>query len=156
MRLPEDDQVPDAQASKLGTAARLEARDLAHEEAALLPDAHENIFAARAQLYGLRLRQGPDAKRPLGIRDPVRQTARRTGREPELFGAEHIARLHPCTPAFAAQSPPGGCRMEASAIELAKHVLLACGVVLAAGVLSGLVAQKLAVPDVVVFLLVGI
>jgi potassium/hydrogen antiporter len=46
--------------------------------------------------------------------------------------------------------------MEASAIELAKHVLLACGVVLTAGVLSGLVAQKLAVPDVVVFLLVGI
>src|SRR5205814_6577573 len=46
--------------------------------------------------------------------------------------------------------------MEASAIELAKHVLLACGVVLSAGVLCGLVAQKLAVPDVVVFLLVGI
>jgi cell volume regulation protein A len=47
--------------------------------------------------------------------------------------------------------------MEASAsIEAAKHVLLACGIVLAAAVLAGLAAQKLKVPDVVVFLLVGI
>jgi len=47
--------------------------------------------------------------------------------------------------------------MEASAsIEVAKHVLLACGVVLGAAVLAGLAAQKLKVPDVVVFLLVGI
>ena len=47
--------------------------------------------------------------------------------------------------------------MEPSApIELAKHVLLAAGVVLAAGILSGFVAQKLKVPDVVVLLLVGI
>ena len=46
--------------------------------------------------------------------------------------------------------------MEASAsIELAKHVLLAAGVVLAAGILSGFVAQKLRVPDVVVLLMVG-
>ncbi|HWR59314.1 MAG TPA: cation:proton antiporter [Thermodesulfovibrionales bacterium] len=47
--------------------------------------------------------------------------------------------------------------MESSAsIEMAKHVLLAFGVILAAGVLSGLVAQKIKVPDVVIFLLVGI
>jgi len=47
--------------------------------------------------------------------------------------------------------------MEAPAsIELAKHVLLAAGVVLAAGILSGFAAQKLKVPDVVVLLLVGI
>ncbi len=47
--------------------------------------------------------------------------------------------------------------MEASAsIEIAKHVLLACGIVLAAAVLAGLAAQKLKVPDVVVFLVVGI
>jgi cell volume regulation protein A len=47
--------------------------------------------------------------------------------------------------------------MEASAsIDLAKHVLLAAGVVLAAGILSGFAAQKLKVPDVVVLLLVGI
>jgi cell volume regulation protein A len=46
--------------------------------------------------------------------------------------------------------------MEASAsIELAKHVLLVAGAVLAAGILSGLAAQKLRVPDVVVLLLVG-
>ena len=47
--------------------------------------------------------------------------------------------------------------MEASAsIEVAKHVLLACGIVLAAAVAAGLAAQKLEVPDVVVFLVVGI
>ncbi len=47
--------------------------------------------------------------------------------------------------------------MEASAsIEVAKHVLLACGIVLGAAMLAGLAAQKLKVPDVVVFLLVGI
>ena len=45
--------------------------------------------------------------------------------------------------------------MDSSAIELAKHVLLACGIVLTAGILCGLVAQRLRVPDVVVFLLVG-
>jgi cell volume regulation protein A len=46
--------------------------------------------------------------------------------------------------------------MEASAaIETAKHVLLACGVVLAAGMASGLAARRLGVPDVVVYLLVG-
>jgi potassium/hydrogen antiporter len=46
--------------------------------------------------------------------------------------------------------------VEAGAIELAKQVLLSCGIVLAAGVISGLAAQKLKVPDVVIFLLVGI
>jgi potassium/hydrogen antiporter len=46
--------------------------------------------------------------------------------------------------------------VEAGAIELAKQVLLSCGIVLAAGVVSGLAAQKLKLPDVVIFLLVGI
>jgi len=47
--------------------------------------------------------------------------------------------------------------MEASAsIEAAKHVLLAFGVILAAAVVAGLAAQRLRVPDVVVFLLTGI
>ena len=41
-------------------------------------------------------------------------------------------------------------------IESAKHILLVFGIILAAGALSGLVAQKLNVPDVVVFLLTGI
>ena len=46
--------------------------------------------------------------------------------------------------------------MEASAaIDAAKHVLLACGVILAAGMASGLAARRLGVPDVVVYLLVG-
>jgi cell volume regulation protein A len=43
-----------------------------------------------------------------------------------------------------------------AAIETAKHVLLACGVILGAGMLSGLLARRLAIPDVVVYLLVGI
>jgi len=43
-----------------------------------------------------------------------------------------------------------------AAIETAKHVLLAFGVILGAGMLSGLLARRLAIPDVVVYLLVGI
>jgi cell volume regulation protein A len=46
--------------------------------------------------------------------------------------------------------------VEAGAIELAKQVLLSCGIVLAAGVVSGLAAQKLKLPDVVILLLAGI
>ena len=47
--------------------------------------------------------------------------------------------------------------METSAaIETAKHVLLACGVILAAGMAAGLLARRLAIPDVVVYLLAGI
>jgi cell volume regulation protein A len=41
-------------------------------------------------------------------------------------------------------------------MDIAKHVLLACGVVLATGVLAGFAAQKLRVPDVVVFLVAGL
>jgi len=47
--------------------------------------------------------------------------------------------------------------MESSlSIELAKHILLVVGTILAIGTFSGLVAQKAKIPDVVVFLLVGI
>ena len=46
--------------------------------------------------------------------------------------------------------------MEAAAsIETAKHVLLSCGVILAAGMLSGLASRRLSVPDVAVYLVVG-
>ena len=46
--------------------------------------------------------------------------------------------------------------MESSAsLELAKHLLLTFGVILAVGTFSGLVARLVRVPDVVVFLLVG-
>jgi len=46
--------------------------------------------------------------------------------------------------------------MEASAsIEMAKHTLLSCGLILAIGTLAGLVAQKIRIPDVAVFLVVG-
>ena len=47
--------------------------------------------------------------------------------------------------------------MEATAsVELAKHTLLSCGLILAVGTLAGLLAQKMRVPDVAVFLIVGI
>ena len=47
--------------------------------------------------------------------------------------------------------------MEASAsIEVAKHTLLSCGLILAIGTLASLLAQKIRIPDVAVFLLTGI
>jgi cell volume regulation protein A len=45
--------------------------------------------------------------------------------------------------------------LEASAAEIAKHVLLACGLILAVGTFTGLVAQRLGIPDVAVFLIAG-
>jgi cell volume regulation protein A len=46
--------------------------------------------------------------------------------------------------------------MESSAsIELAKHVLLLFGTILAVGTLAGLLARKIKAPDVVLFLLIG-
>ena len=47
--------------------------------------------------------------------------------------------------------------MEASAsIEIAKHTLLSCGLILAIGTLAVLLAQKIRIPDVAVFLVTGI
>ena len=47
--------------------------------------------------------------------------------------------------------------MEASAsIEIAKHTLLSCGLILAIGTLAGLLAQKIRIPDGAVFLVTGI
>ena len=47
--------------------------------------------------------------------------------------------------------------MEASAsIEIAKHTLLSCGLILAVGTIAGLLAQKIGIPDVAVFLVAGI
>ena len=46
--------------------------------------------------------------------------------------------------------------MESSAsLELAKHTLLVVGIILGIGTFSGLLARIVRVPDVVVFLLVG-
>ena len=50
----------------------------------------------------------------------------------------------------------GGIMEPSTSIESAKHVMLVFGIILAAGALSGLLAQKLKVPDVVVFLITGI
>jgi potassium/hydrogen antiporter len=46
--------------------------------------------------------------------------------------------------------------VEASAaVEIAKHTLLSCGLILAIGTITGLLAQKIKIPDVAVFLLAG-
>src|SRR5882757_9238328 len=46
--------------------------------------------------------------------------------------------------------------MEASAsLEIAKHTLLSCGLILAIGTVTALAAQKIKIPDVAVFLIVG-
>jgi cell volume regulation protein A len=46
--------------------------------------------------------------------------------------------------------------LEASAsIEIAKHTLISCGLILAIGTITGLLAQKIKIPDVAVFLVVG-
>ncbi|HTB02105.1 MAG TPA: sodium:proton antiporter [Bradyrhizobium sp.] len=47
--------------------------------------------------------------------------------------------------------------METSAsLEIARHTLLSCGLVLAVGTLTALLAQKIRIPDVALFLLAGI
>jgi len=47
--------------------------------------------------------------------------------------------------------------LEASAsIEIAKHTLLSCGLILAIGTLASLLAQRIRIPDVAVFLITGI
>ena len=46
--------------------------------------------------------------------------------------------------------------MSSGSIELAKHVLLVFGTILALGTISAVLAQRLKVPDVVVFLVIGI
>src|SRR3979409_548814 len=47
--------------------------------------------------------------------------------------------------------------LETSApIEIASHPLLSCGLILAVGTVAGLLAQKIRIPDVAVFLIVGI
>lgn len=47
--------------------------------------------------------------------------------------------------------------METStSIEIARHTLLSCGLILAVGTLAGLLAQKIRIPDVAVFLVAGI
>jgi cell volume regulation protein A len=43
-----------------------------------------------------------------------------------------------------------------ASLEIAKHTLLSCGLILAVGTLAGLLAQKIRIPDVAVFLLAGI
>ena len=45
--------------------------------------------------------------------------------------------------------------MSSASIELAKHVLMVFGIILALGTASAVLAQKLKMPDVVVFLIIG-
>lgn len=43
-----------------------------------------------------------------------------------------------------------------ASIEISKHTLLSCGLILAIGTVAGLLAQKLRIPDIAIFLLAGI
>ena len=45
--------------------------------------------------------------------------------------------------------------IESASIEIAKHTLLTCGMILAIGTVAGLLAQKIRIPDVAVFLIAG-
>ena len=54
-------------------------------------------------------------------------------------------------------SPFLGHALETSAaIDIARHILLSCGLILAIGILAGLLARKIGIPDVAVFLVAGI
>ena len=46
--------------------------------------------------------------------------------------------------------------MGGASLEVARHTLLSCGLILAIGTLTGLLAQKIGIPDVAAFLLVGV
>jgi potassium/hydrogen antiporter len=43
----------------------------------------------------------------------------------------------------------------AASIEIAKHTLISCGLILAVGTLTALLAQKIKIPDIALFLIVG-
>jgi potassium/hydrogen antiporter len=43
----------------------------------------------------------------------------------------------------------------AASIEIAKHTLISCGLILAIGTLTALLAQKIKIPDIALFLIVG-
>ncbi len=45
--------------------------------------------------------------------------------------------------------------MDSVAVEVAKHVLFSAGIILAVGAISGFVAQKIKVPDIVLYLFAG-
>src|SRR6202051_791657 len=54
-------------------------------------------------------------------------------------------------------SLPGKNKLETSAsIEIARHTLLSCGLILAIGTVTALLAQKIRIPDVALFLIAGI
>jgi potassium/hydrogen antiporter len=46
--------------------------------------------------------------------------------------------------------------LESASIEVAKHLLLSCGLMLAVGIVAGFIAQKLRIPDIVLFLVAGV
>ncbi len=45
--------------------------------------------------------------------------------------------------------------MESAAVDIAKHTLLSGGLILAIGIVTGFIAQRIRTPDVAVFLIVG-
>ena len=59
-------------------------------------------------------------------------------------------------PAIGEQHPPEVSKMEApTSIEIAQHTLLSCGLILAIGTVASLLARKIKIPDIAVFLVAG-
>jgi cell volume regulation protein A len=46
--------------------------------------------------------------------------------------------------------------LESASIEVAKHTLLSCGLLLAVGTVAGFIAQKIRIPDIAIFLVAGV
>src|SRR5207248_8850959 len=126
---------------------------------------------ARTRQFARRIAPGrcPDrGRRPLARRRRrIRRAPERGRRARDLPSLPRsIPRLLHDGQAFATGQPRGQrdrrlvegteLAMETSAsIEVAKHTLLSCGLILAIGTLTGLLAQKIRIPDVAVFLVAG-
>ena len=67
-----------------------------------------------------------------------------------------LARIWFPRPAQSAASPAIAPLETSASIEIARHTLLSCGIILAIGTVAALLAQKIRIPDVALFLLVGI
>src|SRR5205807_2168612 len=88
-------------------------------------------------------------------RAPWRRSARRSPpRRPRSWRNPPPARAD-ATGAARGCGRQGGDMEPSASVEIAKHTLMSCGLILAVGTITGLIAQKLRIPDVAVFLIAG-
>src|SRR4029453_14683920 len=88
------------------------------------------------------------------IETPAPGLRRQRGKLPlqVAFGRESLGRLQSLrTQARLARSEDGGLSMSSASVEVAKHVLLLLGVILAFGTGCAVLARHLKLPDVAVF-----